>query len=141
MGDAHLGTKGEIWHPALSRPPIMAPQTSLTQGRLMKLTTCFTAVLETLSILSDSFRTPFILPISFTTASMLKMIEVGHPLSSCLIKSICLFKAGKQISGESLLLMEEVCKVLYAIIALHVKSSPAEGLAPPMLGYLGEFTQ
>jgi hypothetical protein len=57
-------------------PSRSSSQTTVTEMRLNNLKTCLTIAANSLEILADNFKTPFLGAISNTTQSLLKYVEV-----------------------------------------------------------------
>ncbi|KAJ7892451.1 hypothetical protein B0H13DRAFT_1886794 [Mycena leptocephala] len=102
----------------------MPLQSTETQVRLNSIVTCLTGVVKTLEILADSVRAPFLEPISNTSRSLLTVVQTVRKN-----KSDCTH------------LMEQTCKLLYAVVSLHLKSETGPELSPSQLNHLGKFTE
>ncbi|KAF8140991.1 hypothetical protein K438DRAFT_1878941, partial [Mycena galopus ATCC 62051] len=101
----------------------MSPQPTI-QARLNNIIACLPAAVETLQILADSINTPFLTPISSTARSLLNVVQTV-----------------KKNKSDCAQLMELTCKLLYAIISLHMKSETGLDLSPTMLNHLGKITE
>jgi hypothetical protein len=66
-----------IWTVSIFCPSKMPSQPTATETRLNNGITCLTGVVETLEILADSFKTPFLEPISNTARSLLTIVQVN----------------------------------------------------------------
>jgi hypothetical protein len=55
----------------------MPPPPTVTQIRLNNITTCLTVAMNTLKVLADSVKTPFLVAISSTAMSLLNNIQVN----------------------------------------------------------------
>ncbi|KAJ7174995.1 hypothetical protein C8R43DRAFT_943269 [Mycena crocata] len=104
---------------------MMPPQpTSLTQTRLNNIITGFTGVVNTLEVLADAFKVPFLDPITKTTQSLLKIIQTV-----------------KQNKTECANLIVQASNVLYAIISIYIKSTTGLDLPPSILNHIGKFME
>ncbi|KAJ7127967.1 hypothetical protein C8R44DRAFT_873736 [Mycena epipterygia] len=99
----------------------MSPQPTVTQIRLNNILHCLTVAVSTLDALSNSVDTPFLAAISNTTRSLLTSLQTV-----------------RQHRNDCIQMMEQVHKLHYAIIGLHL---PAGGLSPNLLKHLGKFTE
>ncbi|KAJ7131504.1 hypothetical protein C8R43DRAFT_1207489 [Mycena crocata] len=102
----------------------MPNQPLFTETRLNNIATALDATVNTLEILSDTFDTPFLAPISITTRSLLTSIETV-----------------RQNSGDCIQLLEDTYQLLNAIIRLHVESDACGELPPSTLKHVGKFTE
>ncbi|KAJ6572273.1 hypothetical protein B0H19DRAFT_1065238 [Mycena capillaripes] len=93
------------------------------ENRLNDITTCLTVTARTLGILAMSLKTPFLEPISKTTQSLLKKIQVSSTI------------------GLFFTLMETTYQLLEAIIIVHINSDTGGELPPSVLNHIGKFTQ
>ncbi|KAJ6505730.1 hypothetical protein C8R47DRAFT_1209684 [Mycena vitilis] len=98
------------------------PPHSTTQTRLSAVATSVEAAVTTLELVSASLSTPFLNVISVTTRSLLNFVENV-----------------KQNKDDCTRLLEQIHQLLYAIIALHIKSSSGGELSPIMLTNIGNF--
>ncbi|KAJ7122077.1 hypothetical protein C8R44DRAFT_852876 [Mycena epipterygia] len=87
----------------------MAPQPTLTQIRLNNVITCLTLAITTLDELQDVFGTPFLGVISSTTLSLITALET--------------VKRNKDGCAQ---LMEDIHRIIFAIIDLHMRSESRE---------------
>ncbi|KAJ7159230.1 hypothetical protein C8R43DRAFT_948163 [Mycena crocata] len=103
----------------------MPSQLTSTQVRLNNAISAFTGAANTLEILAQSFKTPFLEPISRMAHSLLDALQ--HV---------------KQNKGDCSQLIEQTYRLLYAIVSSHINSSTATGpdLPPSLLNHLGRFT-
>ncbi|KAJ7120714.1 P-loop containing nucleoside triphosphate hydrolase protein, partial [Mycena crocata] len=101
-----------------------SPQPSASQIRLKKVIACLTGVVATLEALSQAFHTPFLEAISKTSASLLMAVQTI-----------------KQNKGDCAQLMEQTTGLLYAVVSIHVRSTPGSDLPASMLNHLGKFTE
>ncbi|KAJ7868149.1 hypothetical protein B0H13DRAFT_1897242 [Mycena leptocephala] len=104
----------------------MPSQPSATQVRLNNVITYVEAAVDTLEMISDSLKTPFLDAISLTTRSLLTSAQSEQ--------------AVKQNKDDCSRLMEQTHQLLYAVIALHIKSDTGGELSPIMLKHIGNFT-
>ncbi|KAJ6534966.1 hypothetical protein B0H19DRAFT_1241219 [Mycena capillaripes] len=100
----------------------MPPQPTATQTRLNRIATCLSTTTHTLAILSSYLKTPFLVPISNTTQSLLKCVQTV-----------------KQNKDDCILLLEQAYQLLNAIIILFIKSEMGGDLPPSVLNHIGEF--
>ncbi|KAJ7152461.1 hypothetical protein C8R46DRAFT_962145, partial [Mycena filopes] len=113
--------------PAQSRPSSyfkMPTPAATTQTRLTNVVTCVSAMVDTLELVSDSMKTPFLGAISTTCRSLLKSIETV-----------------KQNKDDCIRLLEQTHQLLYAIIALHINSDTGGELSPRTLNCIANFTE
>ncbi|KAJ6546726.1 hypothetical protein DFH09DRAFT_1281831 [Mycena vulgaris] len=99
------------------------PQPIATEIRLNNVLKCFTIAVDTLEVLANSFKTPFLEPISNTVKSLLIAVQTV-----------------KQNKSDCTQLLEQTYGLLYAIISLHVKPETGPDVSPSMLHCLGKFT-
>ncbi|KAJ7797980.1 hypothetical protein B0H14DRAFT_3546462 [Mycena olivaceomarginata] len=102
----------------------MPRQPTLTEIRLNNITACLTPAVTLLSELNDAFGPTFIQPISNTVLSLMSMVQ--HV---------------KRNKNECAELMENIHKVLYAIVELHIKSETAGSLPPSVVDHIGKFME
>ncbi|KAJ6535861.1 hypothetical protein DFH09DRAFT_1402643 [Mycena vulgaris] len=102
----------------------MPPQPIATEIRLNNILKCFTIAVDTLEVLANSFKTPFLEPISNTAKSLLAAVQTV-----------------KQNKNDCAQLLEETYGLLYAIVSLHIKPETGPDLSPSMLNHLGKFTE
>ncbi|KAJ7881454.1 hypothetical protein B0H13DRAFT_2278531 [Mycena leptocephala] len=102
----------------------MPPALTVTNIRLTNIITNFTATINTLEILSDTFQTPFLNPICLT----------GRSILTCL-------QNVQQHKNECFELMEQTHGCLLSIITLHLESNTGGELPPIMIKHIGNFTQ
>ncbi|KAJ7197404.1 hypothetical protein GGX14DRAFT_574188 [Mycena pura] len=103
----------------------MPSHPSVTQTRLNRITTCLAATVETMDILSNTFKTPFLQPISTTTHSLVTLMQTVN-----------------QNKSDCAMLLEQTDEVLNAIIAIHIKSEEATAsLTPSMLDHVADFAK
>ncbi|KAJ6536758.1 hypothetical protein DFH09DRAFT_1401371 [Mycena vulgaris] len=101
----------------------MPPQPIATEIRLNNILKCFTIAVDTLEVLANSFKTPFLEPISKTAKSLLIAVQTV-----------------KQNRSDCAQLLEQTYGLLYAIVSLHMKPETGLDLSPSMLNHLGKFT-
>ncbi|KAJ7159367.1 hypothetical protein C8R43DRAFT_948297 [Mycena crocata] len=97
----------------------MTPQATATQSRLNTALSCLIGVTETLKILADSFRAPFLQPISSTAQSL----TVTKNKNECID------------------MVEQIYKLLYTIVSLYIESESGMDLSPNQLHCLGKFAE
>ncbi|KAJ7762924.1 hypothetical protein B0H16DRAFT_1455366 [Mycena metata] len=102
----------------------MPRTTTVAEKRLRNITDLLTTAVTLLSELDDAFGTPFLRPISKTTASLINLMQ------NC-----------KRNKDQCVQLLEGLHGVLYAIIDLHLKSQTAGTLPPATLVHIGQFTE
>ncbi|KAJ7502196.1 hypothetical protein B0H11DRAFT_1907313 [Mycena galericulata] len=91
----------------------MPPQPVVTQVRLNNISSCLTVTADTLEILANGVRTPFLGAILNTTQSLLENIQ-----------------AVKQNKNACTELMEQTHKLLNAILMVHINSDTGAELPP-----------
>jgi hypothetical protein len=118
----------------------MPIQSSITQIRLDNIRTCLNTAVTTLDLVSTNLKTPFLESIVNTMWSLLRAVEViAYCLCSCsFTNSPQTVKKNKDVCAE---LLEQIHKLLYAIIQLHMTSNTGGELSPTMLNNLGNFTE
>jgi hypothetical protein len=118
----------------------MHTQTALPQIRLDNIKTCLNAAMTTLDVVSKNLKTPFLEPIVNTTRSLLSVVEVISWSSGSweMTNSTQRIKKNKDVCAE---MLEQIHKLLYAIIHVHLTSNTGGKLTPKMLDNLGQFTQ
>ncbi|KAJ7701305.1 hypothetical protein B0H14DRAFT_2648434 [Mycena olivaceomarginata] len=89
------------------------PPSTVTQNRLDNVVICLTMTTNTLQIIADSMKTPFLGAIINTTQAVLKMIQ----------------------------LLEQIHKLLNAIMILHIKSDAGGEMPIEVLDHVGNFTE
>ncbi|KAJ7839923.1 hypothetical protein B0H13DRAFT_1910944 [Mycena leptocephala] len=102
----------------------MAPQIAVTQLRLNNIRTCLTETADTLDILANCVRTPFLGAISNTTRSLLKCIVTV-----------------KQNKTDCTQLMEQAYELLSVLIIIHIKSDTGGELPPYVLKHIGQLAE
>ncbi|KAJ6453564.1 hypothetical protein C8R45DRAFT_1192803 [Mycena sanguinolenta] len=100
----------------------MPRQPTVTEIRLKSLIASLTPAVTVLNELDDTFAPPFILPISNTITSLIKLVQNV-----------------KQNTKECARLLENVHQVLHAIIRLYIKSETPGSLPPAMMDHVGTF--
>ncbi|KAJ7159793.1 hypothetical protein C8R46DRAFT_374243 [Mycena filopes] len=101
----------------------MPTQTTTTQTRLNNVAKGVSAAVDTLELVSSTLKTPFLGAISSTCRSLLTSVETI-----------------KQHKDDCVQLLEQTHQLLYAIIALHIKSDTGGELPPRVLNSIAEFT-
>ncbi|KAJ6488717.1 hypothetical protein DFH09DRAFT_1105573 [Mycena vulgaris] len=103
----------------------MPLQSSLAQTQFTNISAALSGALATLAVISTSFKTPFLEPISNTMRSLLTVVQTV-----------------KKNRDECAMMLEHLHELLYAIIRLYVTSDATGGeLSPTMLSNLGRFTE
>ncbi|KAF8189609.1 hypothetical protein K438DRAFT_1763811 [Mycena galopus ATCC 62051] len=98
---------------------------------LHRATVCLAIAADTLEILANGLKAPFLEAISDTTQALLKNIEVNHSLKSSLIRRLTQGpKTVKHNRNNCIQLMEQTNELLNAIIILHIEADTGGGLAP-----------
>ncbi|KAJ7314230.1 hypothetical protein DFH08DRAFT_821588 [Mycena albidolilacea] len=100
------------------------PQHTVSQIRLNNVTTCLTITADTLQVLADSLKAPFLDAISNTTQAVLKNIGT--------------VKYNKEDCTK---LLEATHKLLNAIIIVHIESGADGEMPPTVLNHIGKFTE
>ncbi|KAJ7798305.1 hypothetical protein B0H14DRAFT_3545285 [Mycena olivaceomarginata] len=85
---------------------------------------CFTGAVNTLEVLVDSLKAPFLEPISKTARSLLTSVQNV-----------------KQNKSDCAQLMEQTYKLLYGVVSVHLKSETGSDLPPSMLNHLRNFAK
>ncbi|KAJ7028295.1 hypothetical protein C8F04DRAFT_1266012 [Mycena alexandri] len=101
----------------------MPTPATANQLRLTNIAACVSAAVDTLELVSDTLNTPFLSAISSTSRSLLKSVETA-----------------KQNKESCIELLEKTHQLIYAIIALHIRSDGAE-LSPSALNHIAGFTK
>jgi hypothetical protein len=102
----------------------MPRQPTLTGIHLNDITTCLNCAVTLLKEINDAFPTPFIQPILNATLALITTVPVMHILSKVASRAYGL-QTVKRNKDECVGLMENIHKVLYAIINLHISSETA----------------
>ncbi|KAJ7467830.1 hypothetical protein B0H11DRAFT_2306252 [Mycena galericulata] len=97
---------------------------TVTQIRINNIITCLEPAIGLLNDLHDVFGTPFVQPISNTTLSLINLVQNA-----------------KKNKDDCVQLMENIHKVIYAIVDLHMKSETPGSLPPATLDHIGKFMQ
>ncbi|KAJ7809687.1 hypothetical protein B0H13DRAFT_1927792 [Mycena leptocephala] len=105
-------------------PSQSSPQPTVTEMRVDNLRTCLTIAANSLEILADNFKTPFLGAIFNTTQSLLKYVE-----------------SVKQNKDDCTCLIEQAHELLNAIIIVHLQSDTGAELSPSVLKNIGLFTE
>ncbi|KAF8207505.1 hypothetical protein K438DRAFT_1755545 [Mycena galopus ATCC 62051] len=95
-----------------------------TEMRLDNITACLTQALPLLTELHDAFGPPFVQPIVNTIQALIKLVQNV-----------------KQNKNECAQVMENIHRIVYAIINLHIKSETVGSLSPSMLDDVGKFME
>ncbi|KAJ6561199.1 hypothetical protein DFH09DRAFT_1279421 [Mycena vulgaris] len=102
----------------------MPRQPALSDILLNNIIACLAPALALLNDLEGTFATPFVSVIAKTSLSLITAVQT--------------VKRNKTVCIE---LMDNIHKVLYAIIDLHIKSEPVGNLPPASLSCIGHFTE
>ncbi|KAJ7435502.1 hypothetical protein FB451DRAFT_1379364 [Mycena latifolia] len=102
----------------------MPRQPTITEIRLDNIVACLTPVVALLNELNDACGPSFVQAISNTTLSLITGVQKV-----------------KRNKDECVQFMENIHKLLYAIINMHLKSETAGSLPPITLDHLGKFTE
>ncbi|KAJ7159773.1 hypothetical protein C8R46DRAFT_1287442, partial [Mycena filopes] len=118
---ADKGPNSPSSHPFYFRMPTSA---TTTQARLNDVAKYLSAAVDTLELVSGTMKTPFLGAISKTCRSLVESMQtVKHNRDDCV-----------QV-------LEQIPQVLYAVIALHIKSDTGGELSPRVLSCIGNFTE
>ncbi|KAJ7864421.1 hypothetical protein B0H14DRAFT_2574363 [Mycena olivaceomarginata] len=93
------------------------PPSAVIQNRLENVVTCLTMATDTMQIMADSMKTPFLGAIINTTQVFLENVQVL--LSMPTIPTHLTVTKHKE---ESFQLLEQIHKLVNAIMILHIKS-------------------
>ncbi|KAJ7875675.1 hypothetical protein B0H13DRAFT_2279694 [Mycena leptocephala] len=102
----------------------MARQLTPTEIRLNNITAYLTLTITLLKEINHAFHTPFIQPIINTSLSLITKVQ-----------------SAKRNKDECVGLMENVHRVLCAIVTSHVRSETAGSLSPSTLDHIGSFKE
>ncbi|KAJ6603287.1 hypothetical protein DFH09DRAFT_1354568 [Mycena vulgaris] len=102
----------------------MPRQTNIPEIRLNNIIACLTPIVSLLDDLHDGFGTPFVPAISSTTLSLISAVQTV-----------------KRNKDECIQFMEDIYRLLCAIINLHLMSETGGALSPQTLHHIGEFTE
>ena len=113
---------------------------TIAQIRLDNIKTGLNAAVTTVDVISRGLKTPFLESIVNTMWSLLSAVEVifspsGTPELTNPHKKI---KKNKVLCTE---MLEQIHKLLYAIIQVHMTSDTGGELTPKMLKNLGQFAE
>ncbi|KAJ7452895.1 hypothetical protein FB451DRAFT_1521009 [Mycena latifolia] len=97
---------------------------SVAEIRLTNTIACLTQAITLLNELSDTFGTPFVPAISNTTLSLITAVQNV-----------------KKNKEDCIQLLENVYKLLCAIVNLHLESEAKGNLPPATLKHVGKFTE
>ncbi|KAJ7453148.1 hypothetical protein FB451DRAFT_1520290 [Mycena latifolia] len=101
----------------------MPLQPTAHQDRFRNIVTSLAAAVDTLEILSQGLKSPFLGAISNSARSLLTIVQ-----------------RVRKNKDDCTQLMEQTHLLIYAIVSVHAKSDMAE-LSPNMLNHLGKFTE
>ncbi|KAJ7849189.1 hypothetical protein B0H13DRAFT_2361463 [Mycena leptocephala] len=102
----------------------MPNQPTANQIRLNNITACLTVTVDTLDMMANNLKVPFVEVMSTTTQSLLT-----HVLGV------------KQNKSDCAQLLEQTCGLLNAIIIVHVGADTGGELPPTLLNHIGKFTE
>ncbi|KAJ7082348.1 hypothetical protein C8R43DRAFT_965503 [Mycena crocata] len=97
---------------------------SSAQNRLNNSITGFTGVVNTLEVLTEAVKAPFLEPISKTARSVLTLVLTV-----------------KQNKSDCSNLIEQTSNLLYAIVSIYAKSATGANLPPSTLNRIGKFME
>ncbi|KAF8207503.1 hypothetical protein K438DRAFT_1930969 [Mycena galopus ATCC 62051] len=97
---------------------------TVTEMRLDNITACLTQALPLLMELNDAFGPPFVQPIVNTIQALINLVQNV-----------------KQNKNECAQVMENIHRIVYAIINLHIKSETVGSLSPSMVEDVGKFME
>ncbi|KAJ6599714.1 hypothetical protein DFH09DRAFT_1070442 [Mycena vulgaris] len=101
----------------------MPPQPITTEIRLNNIVKCFTIAVDSLEVLTKTFKSPFLEPIFNTAKSLLTAVQTV-----------------RQNKSDCAKLLEETYGLLCAIVSFHMKPEAGPDMSPSMLNDLGKFT-
>ncbi|KAJ7812802.1 hypothetical protein B0H14DRAFT_3150214 [Mycena olivaceomarginata] len=107
----------------VAAPPNMPPSI-VTQNRLENVVICLAMTTNTLQIIADSMKTPFLGAIINTTQAVMKMIQTVS-----------------KHKDDCVQLLEQIHKLLNAIMILHIKSDAGGEMPIEVLYHVGKFTE
>ncbi|KAJ7896686.1 hypothetical protein B0H14DRAFT_3124887 [Mycena olivaceomarginata] len=99
------------------------PPPTVTQNRLDDVVICLTMTTNGLQIIADSMKTPFLGAIINTTQAVLKIIQTVS-----------------KHKDDCIQLLEQIHKLLNAIMILHIKSDAGGEMPIKVLDHVGKFT-
>jgi hypothetical protein len=115
----------------------MPRQPTPTENRLNNISTYLNPAIILLREINDAFHNPFIQPIINTTLALITAVQV---MCCCLVASIAHgLQNVKRNKDECVRLMENIHRVLYAIVNLYIRSETAGSLPPSVLDRIGSF--
>jgi hypothetical protein len=117
----------------------MASQPTITQIRLDNIIICLNAAVATVEVVSKGLKTPFLGPIVTTMWSLLSVVQVTLGHSS--FTGTDSYQTVKKNKDPCIKMLEQIHKVLYAIIQVNINSNTSGELTPKMLNNLGAFTE
>ncbi|KAJ7794330.1 hypothetical protein B0H14DRAFT_2532893 [Mycena olivaceomarginata] len=100
------------------------PPPTVTQNRLDNVVICLTMTTNTLQLITDGMKTPFLGAIINTTQAVLKNIQTVS-----------------KHKDDCVQLLEQVHKLLNAIMILHIKSDAGGEMPIELLDHVGKFTE
>ncbi|KAF7362531.1 ATPase-AAA-core domain-containing protein [Mycena venus] len=102
----------------------MSPHPDVTQTRLANIIASLTTAVHTLEVLASELRTPALSGVSNVIRSLLISVETV-----------------KQNKSDCIQLMEQIQKLLYATISVHLSADSAGELPPSVLNAIGKFAE
>ncbi|KAJ7112261.1 hypothetical protein C8R44DRAFT_932850 [Mycena epipterygia] len=102
----------------------MPHQSTVSEIRVKTLIKCLTPAVTLLEEVTSVFGTPFLNAISSTTLSLINAVQNV-----------------KRKKDECIRLMENIHRILYAIINLHITSKTQESFPLAILDHIGKFTE
>jgi hypothetical protein len=118
----------------------MPTPSSIAQIRLDNVQTCLNAAVTTVEVVLKGLETPFLEPIVNTIRSLLGAVQVACSCSGTLE----LTNTGQKIKRNKDVctgMLEQIHKLLHAIIQVHMTSNTSGKLTPKMLDNLGQFAE
>ncbi|KAF8179046.1 hypothetical protein K438DRAFT_1977545 [Mycena galopus ATCC 62051] len=102
----------------------MPPLPTVTEMHLDNITACLTQALPLLTELNDAFGPPFVQSIWNTIQGLINLVQNV-----------------KRNKAECAQVMENIHRIVYAIIKLHMTSETVGSLSPSMLDNIGKFIE
>ncbi|KAJ7894941.1 hypothetical protein B0H14DRAFT_2558969 [Mycena olivaceomarginata] len=116
------------------------PLPTATQKRLESVAICLTMTTNTLQIIADSIKIPFLGAIINATNAVLKNIQVSlaeDTLNECEPQTLQTVSKHKE---DCVQLLEQIHKLLDPIMILHIKADAGGELPIEVLNHVGKFT-
>jgi hypothetical protein len=118
----------------------MPTQSAVTQIRFDNIILCLKAAVTTVKVAAKGLKTPFLGPIVNTMWSLLGAVQVVFSQSGALELTISYQKIRKN-KDVCTRMLEQIHKLLYAIIQVHLAFDTGGELTPKMLNNLGQFAE